>query len=185
MVDPGAHTTRPPLPTDSGTRTDPSADTLSNYDYRSGAVARPGLVEDLRPRVDGEVGFDEYSHQLYATDASIDEVAPIGVVFPRSTGDVAAVMSYCADREIPVLSRGGGTSLACQTVDEAVVLDFTRHMDELRTARPRYRSAAKRRRHCSGLKPSPDRNSTSNPRRSPSPVSALTRRSISTGAWIR
>ena len=100
------------MATDSGPSTDEST-----YDYRSDDVARPGLVADLEELVEGEVRFDEYSRQLYATDASIYEVTPIGVVFPRSTADVAAVVSYCADREIPVLPRGGGTSLAGQTVN--------------------------------------------------------------------
>jgi FAD/FMN-containing dehydrogenase/Fe-S oxidoreductase len=81
--------------------------------------------------IDGDVRFDSYSRQLYATDASAYSVTPIGVVLPTSTADVAAVVSYCAEREIPVLPRGGGTSLAGQTVNEAVVLDFTRYMDEL------------------------------------------------------
>ncbi|MFH5798247.1 FAD-binding and (Fe-S)-binding domain-containing protein [Haladaptatus sp. CMAA 1911] len=112
---------------------DPGRDERANYDYHSGSdtVARTGLVSDLVTLIDGEVRFDEYSRQLYATDASAYQVTPIGVVFPTSTDDVAAVMEYCADREIPVLPRGGGTSLAGQTVNEAVVLDFTRHMDAL------------------------------------------------------
>ena len=108
---------------------DPAADPRTDYDYAADAVARPGLVADLDDRVDGEVRFDDYSRQLYATDASIYEVTPVGVVYPESTADVAAVVSYCAERSIPVLPRGGGTSLAGQTVNEAVVLDFTRHMD--------------------------------------------------------
>ncbi len=106
-------------------------DDRANYDYHSDSVARTGLVSDLVKLVDGEVRFDEYSRQLYATDASAYEVTPIGVVFPTSTDDVAAVMEYCAEREIPVLPRGGGTSLAGQSVNEAVVLDFTRHMADL------------------------------------------------------
>ncbi|MFC7020316.1 MULTISPECIES: FAD-binding and (Fe-S)-binding domain-containing protein [Haloarcula] len=124
------------MATDSGPSTDESA-----YDYRSDDVARPGLVADLEELVEGEVRFDEYSRQLYATDASIYEVTPIGVVFPRSTADVAAVVSYCADREIPVLPRGGGTSLAGQTVNEAVVLDFSQHVDALVETRPEERRA--------------------------------------------
>ena len=108
---------------------DPAA--RGNYDYVNDDVERPGLVADLESLVDGDVRFDSYSRQLYATDASIYEVPPIGVVFPTSTDDVAAVMAYCAEREIPVLPRGGGTSLAGQTVNEAVVLDFTKHMDDL------------------------------------------------------
>ncbi len=110
---------------------EPARDERANYDYRSDSVARTGLVADLVTLVDGEVRFDEYSRQLYATDASAYEVTPIGVVFPTSTDDVAAVMEYCAEREIPVLPRGGGTSLAGQSVNEAVVLDFTRHMGDL------------------------------------------------------
>ncbi|PSP71327.1 FAD-binding oxidoreductase [Halobacteriales archaeon QH_9_66_26] len=107
------------------------ADGDANYDYRSAEVARPELLDDLRSRIAGDARFDTYTRQLYATDASAYEVTPIGVVFPCSTGDVARVMTYCAERAIPVLPRGGGTSLAGQAVNEAVVLDFTRYMDSL------------------------------------------------------
>jgi len=109
--------------------TGPAADSRAEYDYTGGEIRRPALVEELRERVDGDVRFDEYSRQLYGTDASAYEVTPIGVVFPQSTADVSAVVDYCSTRKIPVLPRGGGTSLAGQTVNEAVVLDFTRHMD--------------------------------------------------------
>ncbi|WP_226043103.1 FAD-binding and (Fe-S)-binding domain-containing protein [Natrinema sp. DC36] len=107
----------------------PNADERAEYDYVSDDVERPDLVAALRERIDGDVRFDTYTRQLYATDASAYEETPIGVVFPTSTEDVASVVSYCADREIPVLPRGGGTSLAGQAVNEAVVLDFSRHMD--------------------------------------------------------
>jgi len=66
-------------------------------------VERPELVEALDERVDGDVRFDTYTRQMYATDASAYEVTPIGVVFPTGTADVASVVSYCAEREIPVL----------------------------------------------------------------------------------
>ncbi|EJN61026.1 FAD-binding and (Fe-S)-binding domain-containing protein [Halogranum rubrum] len=105
--------------------------TAGNYDYTSDDVARPGLVDDLESLVDGEVRFDSYSRELYATDASAYEQTPIGVVMPESTADVAAVMQYCARREIPVLPRGGGTSLAGQTVNKAVVLDFMPEMSDV------------------------------------------------------
>ena len=108
---------------------DPADDARATYNYEMGSVDRPGLVADLEGLVDGEVRFDEYSRQLYATDASAYEVTPVGVVYPTDTDDVAAVVEYCATRGIPVLPRGGGTSLAGQSVNEAVVLDFTRHMD--------------------------------------------------------
>jgi FAD/FMN-containing dehydrogenase/Fe-S oxidoreductase len=103
----------------------------ADFDYVSDDVARPALVDDLEGLVDGDVRFDSYTKELYATDASAYEQTPIGVVMPMSTDDVAAVMRYCARREIPVLPRGGGTSLAGQTVNEAVVLDFQRHMNSV------------------------------------------------------
>ncbi|SDM83861.1 Fe-S oxidoreductase [Halogranum gelatinilyticum] len=113
----------------------------ANYDYVSDDVARPGLVADLERLVDGEVRFDSYSRQLYATDASAYEQTPIGVVMPTSTADVVAVVSYCADRGIPVLPRGGGTSLAGQTVNEAVVLDLMTHMADVEHVDPAARTA--------------------------------------------
>ncbi|EMA44207.1 FAD-binding and (Fe-S)-binding domain-containing protein [Halococcus saccharolyticus] len=113
----------------------------ANYDHQSTAVARPELLDDLQSRIEGDARFDTYTRQLYATDASAYEVTPIGVVFPRSTADVARVMDYCAKRSIPVLPRGGGTSLAGQAVNEAVVLDFTRYMDSLVDIDPDARTA--------------------------------------------
>ncbi|ODR83058.1 FAD-dependent oxidoreductase [Haladaptatus sp. W1] len=116
-------------------------DGRADYDFVASDVERPNLVDDLRQRIAGEVRFDIYTRQLYATDASAYEVTPIGVVFPRNTEDVSAVMRYCADREIPVLPRGGGTSLAGQAVNEAIVLDFTRHMDSVLEVDPDSRLA--------------------------------------------
>jgi len=112
-----------------------------DYDYRSDDVDRPGMVDDLNGLIAGDVRFDDYSRQLYATDASAYEMTPIGVVFPTSTADVAAVVEYCAEREIPVLPRGGGTSLAGQTVNEAVVLDFSRAMTDVLEMDPDARRA--------------------------------------------
>jgi FAD/FMN-containing dehydrogenase/Fe-S oxidoreductase len=109
---------------------DPAA-ASETYDYRSDDVVRPDLVRDLERQVAGDVRFDTYTRELYATDASAYEVTPIGVVLPKSTADVAHVMTYCAEEGIPVLPRGGGTSLAGQAVNEAVVLDCTRYMDSL------------------------------------------------------
>jgi len=111
----------------------PAGESRTDYEHTGGEVNRPALVDSLTSRIDGDVRFDEYSRQLYATDASIYEVPPIGVVFPKSTADVAAVVDICASADVPVLPRGGGTSLAGQTVNEAVVLDFTRYMDGLGT----------------------------------------------------
>ncbi|MFB6194785.1 MAG: FAD-binding and (Fe-S)-binding domain-containing protein [Haloplanus sp.] len=112
-----------------------------DYDYRSDDVDRPGMVADLDGLIEGDVRFDDYSRQLYATDASAYEMTPVGVVFPTSTADVAAVVDYCAERGIPVLPRGGGTSLAGQTVNEAVVLDFSKEMDDVLAVDPDARRA--------------------------------------------
>ncbi|SDG22513.1 FAD/FMN-containing dehydrogenase [Halorubrum xinjiangense] len=119
-----------PDPTDGG-----------DFDYTGGAVERPDLVDALDRRVAGDVRFDDYSKRLYATDASAYEATPIGVVIPESTADVAAVHEYCFEEEIPVLPRGGGTSLAGQTVNEAVVLDLTGEMDEVLSADPDAKTA--------------------------------------------
>ena len=111
------------------------------FDYTGGAVERPDLVEELERRVAGDVRFDDYSKRLYATDASAYEVTPIGVVIPKSTADVAAVHEYCYEEGIPVLPRGGGTSLAGQTVNEAVVLDLTGEMDAVIETDPDAKTA--------------------------------------------
>ncbi|MFC6722930.1 FAD-binding and (Fe-S)-binding domain-containing protein [Halobium palmae] len=110
---------------------DPARAPSANYDYTNGAIETPTIVADLDALVEGDVRFDEYSRQLYATDASAYEVLPIGVVMPKSTDDVAAVVKYCAEWEIPVLPRGGGTSLAGQAVNEAIVLDLSRYMTDV------------------------------------------------------
>ena len=107
---------------------DPAAGARANYDYGNDRINQPELVAALEAAVEGDVRFDEYSRMLYATDASAYEVVPVGVVYPVSTADVAAVMRLCAREQIPVLPRGGGTSLAGQSTNEAVVLDFTRYM---------------------------------------------------------
>lgn len=86
------------------------------------------LVHDLRRRVRGEVRFDAVSRALYATDASIYEIEPLGVVLPRDADDVQAVVEIARAARAPLLPRGGGTSLAGQTVGRAVVLDFSKYM---------------------------------------------------------
>ena len=86
------------------------------------------LERELRRVVEGEVRFDEYSRLLYSTDASMYQVEPIGVVLPRSKDDVRAVLELANRYNVPVLPRGGGTSLIGQTVNHAIVLDFSKHM---------------------------------------------------------
>ncbi|MFB6113237.1 MAG: FAD-binding and (Fe-S)-binding domain-containing protein [Halodesulfurarchaeum sp.] len=110
---------------------DPHLDERANYDYTGGSDAQSSVAFELDERIDGEVRFDAYTRQSYATDGSVYEVLPIGVVFPKTTADVVSVIEYCHENGLPVLPRGGGTSLAGQAVNEAVVLDFKQHMNEV------------------------------------------------------
>lgn len=86
------------------------------------------LEAALRSALDGEVRFDEYTRHLYSTDASMYAIEPIGVAYPRDGDDVVAAVEVAGRFGVPVLPRGGGTSLAGQTVGAAVVLDFSRYM---------------------------------------------------------
>ncbi|QCS42455.1 FAD-binding and (Fe-S)-binding domain-containing protein [Natrinema versiforme] len=100
------------------------------------------LAAGLRAACDGDVRFDEYTRVLYATDGSIYGAQPAGVVFPRDTDDIRAAMRVAADHGAPVLPRGAGSSLAGQTVGPGcVVLDLSRHMDEIRAIDPEKRTA--------------------------------------------
>ncbi|MBI2088435.1 MAG: FAD-binding protein [Deltaproteobacteria bacterium] len=85
----------------------------------------------LKKRVEGEVRFDRYTRFLYATDASMYEIEPIGVVLPRHKGDVQAAIEVANRFGAPILPRGGGTSLAGQTVGHAIVLDFSKYMNRV------------------------------------------------------
>ena len=87
------------------------------------------LVEALRGGIRGEVRFDALSRALYRTDASIYEIEPRGVVFPRSVDDVVHAVRVARDLGVPVLPRGAGTSLSGQAVGPAVILDFSRFMN--------------------------------------------------------
>lgn len=78
-------------------------------------------------------GFDAISRLLYSTDASNYEIVPVGVTFPRHADDVSAIHEICRQFEIPLLPRGGGTSLSGQAVGRAVIIDFTRHMRRIRS----------------------------------------------------
>ena len=92
---------------------------------------RQDIADELTRRVDGEVRFDPYSRLLYSTDASIYQMEPIGVVIPRTADDVQAVVEFAAGEGIPVLPRSGGTSLAGQTVNHAIVLDFSKYLNNV------------------------------------------------------
>ncbi|MFF9183592.1 FAD-binding and (Fe-S)-binding domain-containing protein [Streptomyces misionensis] len=100
-----------------------------------------GLEAELRGCVRGEVGFDATARALMTMDASNYRRVPAGVVAPRDADDVAAVLGVCRARGVPVVARGGGTSIAGQATGTGVVLDFTRHMNGLLELDPDTRTA--------------------------------------------
>src|SRR6476646_2096666 len=86
------------------------------------------IEEDLRGLVQGDVRCDDVFTQLYATDASIYELRPLGVVRPRNTNDVVATVRYAADNHLPIHARGAGTGLAGESLGRGIVLDFSRYL---------------------------------------------------------
>ncbi len=99
------------------------------------------LAEALRKHIRGDVRFDNQSRALYATDGSNYRQVPIGVVLPRDADDVIAAISLCREFGAPLLCRGGGTSLAGQCCNVAVVLDFSKHMAQILEIDPARRIA--------------------------------------------
>ncbi len=119
---------------------------------RRSAWARPRVAEypsteakalegELKKRIEGEVRFDDGSRALYATDGSNYRQVPIGVVVPKTIEDVLATVEQCRRFGAPLLARGGGTSLAGQCCNVAVVLDFTKYLNKLIDLDPQAKTA--------------------------------------------
>jgi FAD/FMN-containing dehydrogenase/Fe-S oxidoreductase len=100
-----------------------------------------GLAEALRSQLQGEVRFDAGSRALYATDGSNYRQVPIGVVLPKDVDDVLATVALCREFNAPLLCRGGGTSLAGQCCNVAVVIDFSKYMNQILEIDPAQRIA--------------------------------------------
>lgn len=90
--------------------------------------------------IDAEVRFDDGSRSAYSTDASNFRQVPIGVVIPKTVDDGAAALRICRDFDVPVLSRAGGTSLAGQCTNEAIVIDWTKYCHRLVSVDPQRRT---------------------------------------------
>ncbi|MGE3821062.1 MAG: FAD-binding and (Fe-S)-binding domain-containing protein, partial [Isosphaeraceae bacterium] len=92
-------------------------------------------TEALRDRLTrasrAEVSFDRGTRMLYATDASLYQIEPVGVVVPRTVQDVAAVVRVAAEAGVPIVPRGGATSLSGQTVGPAIVIDFSKYLNRI------------------------------------------------------
>ncbi len=89
------------------------------------------IADDLRGIIEGDVRFDPVSRYLYATDASIFRIVPLGVVYPLHEGDVMQLCRYAWENGIPLLPRGAGTGLAGESLGRGIVVDFTRYMNRL------------------------------------------------------
>ena len=99
------------------------------------ATLLPALEKTLERRLKaeqtGEVRFDAFTRGRYATDASHDQIMPLGVVTPRSPTDAEQVLTICRSEGVPVTPRGGGTSQAGQTVNRSVILDCSRYLNRI------------------------------------------------------
>src|SRR5689334_3265092 len=90
-----------------------------------------GLQAALSKSISGEVRFDRLSRALYSTDASVYQIVPAGVVLPKTEEDIVAVVRACAQHNVPLTARGGGTSQAGQCIGPGVVLDCSKHFHEI------------------------------------------------------
>ncbi len=108
---------------------------------KSARVDAESLAAALRSQIAGEVRFDRSARALYATDGSNYRQVPIGVVIPRNNDDVIATVTLCREYGAPLLCRGGGTSLAGQCCNVAVVLDFSKYMNRILEIDPARRIA--------------------------------------------
>jgi FAD/FMN-containing dehydrogenase/Fe-S oxidoreductase len=126
--------TKEKIATTNANRGDSSKTPSDNY-YLTSPYAEnvniPELEAELIETISGEVRFDEGSRALYSTDGSNYRQIPIGVVIPKSEDDVVNTIAICRKYGAPVLSRGGGTSLAGQTCNVAVVMDMSKYFNKV------------------------------------------------------
>ena len=97
---------------------------------------RKDLTNQLGETIKGEILFDPYSRHMYGTDASMYEMEPVGVVVPKDEQDVITAVNSSREAGVPLLPRGGGTSLAGQTVNHGLVMDFSKYMAEMTELNP-------------------------------------------------
>jgi FAD/FMN-containing dehydrogenase/Fe-S oxidoreductase len=115
---------------------------LSSHAKPVDSFAKAGELEnELKRGVKGEVRFDRGSRAMYSSDGSNYRQIPIGLVVPRDDDDVIATVAACRKFGAPVLPRGAGTSLAGQTCNVAVILDFTKYMNKILEIDPAGRFA--------------------------------------------
>src|SRR5256714_5500544 len=102
---------------------------------------RRGIASDLRAAIEGEVRFDTGSRALSATDASNYRMPPFGVVLPRHVDELVEIHRVCRAHGAPIVVRGGGTSLAGQGCNTAVLIDFSKYLHRILEIDPDRRLA--------------------------------------------
>ena len=101
----------------------------------------PDFVAELKKHFSGDVRVDLTSRILYSTDASIYQIEPLGVAFPKTQDDLHAAVELASKYKVPILPRGSGSSLAGQAIGEALILDCSRWLDKLVDIDPEARTA--------------------------------------------
>src|ERR1051325_9985199 len=99
------------------------------------------LLEHLRRHVDGEVRFDAVTRGLYSTDASIYQIEPVGVVIPKTPAALQTAVQIALEMHVPIVPRGGGTSLSGQSIGPGIVLDCSKYLNRILDIDPVLRIA--------------------------------------------
>ena len=89
------------------------------------------IAKEISGKIKGKVLFDDFSRGRYSTDSSLYQITPIGAVLPKDQNDVLRLMEYSQKNSIPLLARGGGSSQCGQTVGESIVLDYSKHQNQI------------------------------------------------------
>ncbi|MGF1581108.1 MAG: anaerobic glycerol-3-phosphate dehydrogenase subunit C [Gemmataceae bacterium] len=92
---------------------------------------RKRIRDDLRGLLKGEVSFDSVSRMLYSTDASVLQVQPAGIVFPRDEDDVQRLVRYASDNDVPLVPRGAGTGVSGESLGEGLIVDLSKHFRKI------------------------------------------------------
>jgi FAD/FMN-containing dehydrogenase/Fe-S oxidoreductase len=95
------------------------------------ALDAEALRRELEAEIEGEIRFDTISRALYATDASVYQIEPLGVVVPKSREDVVRAVRICRRHKCPITMRGGGTSQAGQAIGSGIIIDTSKHFNRL------------------------------------------------------
>lgn len=104
-------------------------------------IAVDALVDRLTEEIHGEIRFDSGTRAAYSTDGSNYRQIPLGVIVPRTVEDGARAIEICRDADVPLVSRGGGTSLAGQCTNTAVMIDWAKYCNRLLSVDPKSRTA--------------------------------------------